>query len=135
VTVDTLTGATSYTLRRPLKPGRPLFWQVDATAATGATASSDVVGPLMVPPWAALTSFSAPGGLNTADPQPTFTWRSPAVSAPPGPFTYDFTVRRAGAAVAAVAGFSVAGFGATTFPPPRPLGGRAARSCATVGQP
>ena len=121
VTVDTLTGATSYTLRRPLKPGRPLFWQVDATAATGATASSEVVGPRVVPPWATLTSFSAPGGLNTADPQPTFTWRSPAVSAPPGPFTYDFTVRRAGAAFAAVAEFSVAGLSDTTFQLPRPL--------------
>jgi len=119
--VDTLTGASSYTLRRPLKPGRPLFWRVDATAATGATATSGAVGPLAVPPWATLTSFSAPGGLNTADPQPTFTWQSPTVSVPPGPLSYDLTVRRAGGAFAAVAEYSVAGLSNTVFQLPRPL--------------
>src|SRR5438309_1819046 len=119
--VDTLTTTTSYALRRPLKPGRPLFWRVDATAATGGTATSGAVGPLMVPPWANLTSFSAPGGLNTADPQPTFTWHSPAVSVPPGPLSYDLTVRRAGGEFAAVPEFSVAGLSDTAFQLPRPL--------------
>jgi len=119
--VDTLTTTTSYTLRRPLKPGRPLFWRVDATAATGGTATSGAVGPLVVPPWANLTSFSAPGGLNTADPQPTFTWHSPAVSVPPGPLSYDLTVRRAGGEFAAVPEFSVAGLSDTAFQLPRPL--------------
>jgi subtilisin family serine protease len=121
VVVDTLTTTTSYALRRPLKPGRPLFWRVDATAATGGTASSGAVGPLVVPLWATLTSFSAPGGLNTADPQPTFTWHSPAVSVPPGPLGYDLTVRRAGGEFAAVPEFSVAGLSDTVFQLPRPL--------------
>jgi len=119
--VDTLTGASSYALRRPLKPGRPLFWRVDATAATGATATSGAVGPLVVPPWATLTSFSVPGGLNTADPHPTFTWHSPAVSVPPGPLSYDLMVRRAGGAFAAFPEFSIAGLSDTVFQMPRPL--------------
>src|SRR5207244_13256587 len=55
--VDTLTTTTSYALRRPLKPGRPLFWRVDATAATGGPATSGAVGTPLVPPWAHLTSF------------------------------------------------------------------------------
>src|SRR5207245_368893 len=86
--VDTATDTAGYTLRRPLKPGRPLFWRVDASSAT-----TGVVGPLTVPSWAALTTLSAPGGVNTADDQPTFAWRSPAVAAPPGPFRYDLTGR------------------------------------------
>src|SRR2546425_4116153 len=87
--VDTATDTAGYALRRPLKPGRPLFWRVDASSAT-----TGVVGPITVPAWAALTTLSAPGGVNTADDQPTFAWRSPAVAAPPGPFRYDLTVRR-----------------------------------------
>src|SRR2546427_7564932 len=77
--VDTATDTAGYTLRRPLKPGRPLFWRVDASSAT-----TGVVGPLTVPSWAALTTLSAPGGVNTADDQPTFAWRSPAGAEPPG---------------------------------------------------
>src|SRR5204863_6379794 len=86
--VDTLTGASSYALRRPLKPGRPLFWRVDATAATGATAASGAVGPLAGPSWAMLTSVSAAGGSTTADPQPTSTRRWPAAGVPPGLLCY-----------------------------------------------
>jgi serine protease AprX len=119
--VDTVTTATSYGLRRPLKPGRPLFWQVDATAATGATATTGPVGPLAVPPWATLTSFSAPGGTNTADAQPTLTWESPAVSLPPGPLRYDLFVRRAAVQFANFPEVSVAGLSDTAFHLPRPL--------------
>ena len=119
--VDTLTAATSYGLRRPLKPGRPLFWQVDATAATGTGATTGVVGPIAVPPWATLTSFSAPGGVNTADAQPTLTWQSPAVSSPPGPLRYDLTVRRAALQFADAPAFSVAGLSDTVFQLPQPL--------------
>ncbi len=119
--VDTLTTATSYALRRALKPGRPLFWRVDATAATGVTATSGALGPIVVPPWATLTAFSTPAGVNTAEVQPVFTWQSPAVSAPPGPLRYDFTVRRAGAQFANSPEFTVAGLSDTVFQLPRPL--------------
>src|SRR2546425_8921018 len=63
--VDTATDTAGYALRRPLKPGRPLFWRVDASSAT-----TGVVGPITVPAWAALATLSAPGGVNTADDQP-----------------------------------------------------------------
>jgi hypothetical protein len=34
VVVDTVTDSAGYALRRPLKPGRPLYWRVDAAGAT-----------------------------------------------------------------------------------------------------
>ena len=119
--VDTALSATSYALRSPLKPGRPLFWRVDATAATGDTATTGLVGPLAVPPWATLTTLSAAGGVNTAEAQPTLAWRSPAVRAPPGPFRYDLTVRRAAARFADVPEVSVGGLSDTAYRVPRPL--------------
>ena len=118
--VDTVTAATSYSLRRPVKPG-VVFWRVDATAASGVTATTGVVGPLTAPPWAVLTTLSAPGGVNIADDQPTFAWRSPAVATPPGPFRYDLTVRRSAVQFANVPEFAVAGLTGTTYPAPQPL--------------
>jgi len=116
VVVDTVTDATGYALRRPLKPGRPLFWRVDAADATTGS-----VGPITVPAWVTLTTLSAPGGVNTAEDQPTFTWRSPAVAAPPGPFRYDLFVRRVAAQFANVPEVAVGGIGGTSFTAPRPL--------------
>jgi subtilisin family serine protease len=114
----TLTNVTTYALRIPLKPGPPLLWRVDATAATGDTASTGVIGPIAVPAWATLTALSDPAGATTDSVQPTFTWTSPAVAAPPGPFTYDLFVQRVSEPVA---DFGVAGLTATTFRIPEPL--------------
>src|SRR5207245_1974024 len=61
--VDTVTAATSYSLRRPVKPG-VVFWRVDATAASGVTATTGEVGPLTAPPWAVLTTLSPPRGAH-----------------------------------------------------------------------
>ncbi len=115
--VDTVTDTAGYALRRPLKPGQPLFWRVDAAAA----ATTGLVGPIAVPPWATLTTFSAPGGVNTADDRPTFSWRSPTVAAPPGPFRYDLFVRRAAAQFANMPEVAVGGLTDTTFQAPSPL--------------
>jgi len=90
----TLTNVATYALRIPLKPGRPLLWRIDATAATGDTASTGVIGPIAVPAWASLTALSDPAGATTDSVQPTFTWTSPAIAVPPGPFTYDLFVQR-----------------------------------------
>ncbi len=90
----TLTGVETYDLRIPLKPGAPLLWRVDATAATGDTASTGVIGPIGVPAWATLTSLTSPAGATTDSVQPTFTWTSPTIAAPPGPFSYDLFVQR-----------------------------------------
>ncbi|HEU5261705.1 MAG TPA: hypothetical protein VFU41_09825 [Gemmatimonadales bacterium] len=118
IVVDTVTDTAGYALQRPLKPGQPLFWHVDAPAA-GAT--TGLVGPIAVPPWATLTSLSTPGGVNTADAQPTLTWLSPAVSTPPGPFRYDVFVRRAAPQFADVPDVSVAGLRSMSYQIPSPL--------------
>ncbi len=114
----TLTDAQTYDLRRVLKPGAPLFWRVDAAAATGDTASTGRIGPLTVPPWATLTALNEAAGVVTDSVQPTFTWTSPVVAAPPGPFRYDLLVQRVSAAVPE---FVAAGLTGTSFRIPQPL--------------
>ena len=117
--VDTmLTAVETYQLRQPLKPGRPLFWRVDARAATGETATSGTVGPVVVPPWAVLTALSNPGGTLTFEAQPTLTWNPTSVASPPGPFTFDVFVRRVGAPFDV---FGVGGLTDTQFTIPTPL--------------
>ncbi len=119
IVVDTtLTDVTTYDLRRPLKPGAPLYWRVYATAVGGATATTARIGPLTVPAWATLTALADSAGSATSDPQPTFTWTSPAVASPPGPFTYDLRITRA---AAGTADFIAAGMPTTTYPLPQPL--------------
>lgn len=92
--VDTTVDVTQYPLRLPIKPGAPLFWRVDATSATGVTASSGTVGPIGVLPWARLTSLADTGGSATAETQPVFSWSPTPLASPPGPFKYDLFVRR-----------------------------------------
>jgi hypothetical protein len=114
----TLTDQSSVLLRGPVKPGLPLYWRVDARAATGATASSGLIGPVVVPPWAVLTSLSSRGGTTTFEVQPTLTWTPTPVASPPGPFEYDLFVRRVGDAFDIV---GVAGLSQTQFTVPTPL--------------
>jgi subtilisin family serine protease len=109
--IDTLLDVETLDLRRTLKPG-PVYWRVYATAATGETATTGTVGPIEAPPWATLTSLSNPAGVVTDSAQPTFTWTSPAVASPPGPFTYDLFVRRVRDTLPE---FSVSGLTATSF--------------------
>lgn len=114
----TLVDQTTLFLARPLKPGQPVFWRVDALSATGVSATTGVVGPIAVPPWARLLSLNNPGGTTTTDSQPTFVWAAPAIAAPPGPFHYDLFVFRPGQA------FPDQGYGGitdTTLRLPRPL--------------
>jgi hypothetical protein len=115
--VDTVLTVETFAVQRALKPPA-LFWQVDATAATGETATSGIIGPVAVPPWATLTALSNPAGSVSSTSQPTFTWTSPAVASPPGPFTYDLGVQRVSNGVYV---FGVAGVRDTTFTLPQPL--------------
>jgi len=114
----TLSNVETYDLRIALKPGKPLLWRVDATAATGDTASTGIVGPIAVPSWASLTALSSPAGAVTDSVQPTFTWTSPTIATPPGPFTYDLFVQRVSEPVP---DFGVAGLTGTSFRIPDPL--------------
>src|SRR2546426_9231288 len=115
--VDRLTTAETFATPQALKTGS-MFWRVDATAASGEMATSGVIGPIIVPSWAALTSLSNPAGMVIDTAQPTFTWKPAQVSAPPGPLTFDLEVQRV--ATGAI-DFTVANLTGTTFDLPQPL--------------
>src|SRR5207244_9468378 len=71
------------------------LWRVDATAASGETATTGRIGPVVVPAWATLTSLSNLAGLVIDTAQPTLTWRPVGVATAPGPLTFDLDVQRA----------------------------------------
>ena len=116
---DTTLTIEQYALRRPLKPGK-LYWRVDATSAPPAslTATTGVVGPIAVPAWAKLTTLDDSIGGSTADPLPTFTWTSPLIAAPPGPFQYDLFVLRTGQTIPV---FGIGGLTGTSYQITKPL--------------
>jgi hypothetical protein len=113
----TLSGVESFLLRRPLRPG-PVFWRVDARAASGETATTGVTGPIGVRPWVVLTTLSNAAGTTTFEAQPVLAWQPSGIVSPPGPFTYDVSVRRVGAAVDIV---RVTGLTQTQLTVPAPL--------------
>jgi hypothetical protein len=115
--VDTVLTTESFDPARALRPG-PLWWRVDARAATGDTGTTGPVGAVDVPPWATLLTLNAPGGVTTLDSQPLLLWTSPPIAVPPGPFTYDVFVQPVAPPGPAVAVF---GFTDTTIVVPRPL--------------
>src|SRR5205809_2806272 len=115
--IDTILTVETFDLGQPLKPGS-VFWQVDATAATGEKATTGIVGPIPVPPWATLLTLNNPAGSVTNSAAPTFTWSSPGVSSPPGPLTYDLAVQRVSTGLY---DFGVVGLRDTTFTLTQPL--------------
>jgi hypothetical protein len=115
--LDTTVTTETFDLRRALKPGT-FYWRVNATAATGETATTGNVGPLVVPPWATLLTLSNPAGTVTDTAQPTFRWKPVGVANPPGPFTYDLQVQRA---ETGLYDYGVGGIQDTFFTLPDPL--------------
>jgi hypothetical protein len=115
--VDRITTAETFAPSQAFKAGN-VFWRVDATAATGETATSGVIGPVTVPAWATLTSLSNPAGFVIDTAQPTFRWRAAQASAPFGPLTFDLDLQRVATGVTE---FNVANLTDTTFQLPRPL--------------
>ena len=91
--LDTLLTVETFDLLRPLKPGT-VYWQVNATAASGDTAATGIIGPVVVPPWVTLLTLSNPAGTVTDSAQPTFQWKPVNLAEPPGPFVYDLQVQR-----------------------------------------
>ena len=116
-TVDTTLTAETAAPARAFKSGS-IFWRVDATAASGETASTGRIGPIVVPAWATLTSLSNPAGMVIDTAQPRLTWRPAGVSTPPGPFIFDLDVQRV---ATGITDFNVANLTDTTFDLPRPL--------------
>ncbi len=115
--VDTTLTAETAAPARAFKSGS-IFWRVDATAASGETASTGRIGPVVVPAWATLTSLSNPAGMVIDTAQPRLTWRPAGVSRPPGPFTFDLDVQRV---ATGITDFNVANLTDTTFDLSRPL--------------
>ena len=115
-TVDTVLSVTQFVAASAFKPGPSLYWRVDATAGgTGTTATTGVVGPIKVPAWATLTTLSDSAGTTTDSTQPTFTWSSPTITSPPGPFRYDIEVFRVNQGFPI---YGAAGLVGTSFPLP-----------------
>ncbi|OLC73537.1 MAG: hypothetical protein AUH78_13420 [Gemmatimonadetes bacterium 13_1_40CM_4_69_8] len=115
--VDTTLTGEAAAPARAFKSGS-IFWRVDARAASGETASTGRIGPVVVPPWATLTALSNPAGMVIDTAQPRLTWRPAGVSTPPGPFTFDLDVQRV---ATGITDFNVANLTDTTFDLPRPL--------------
>src|SRR5216117_846973 len=91
--IDSTTTAETLVPSQAFKMGN-VFWRVDATARSGETATSGVIGPIIVPPWATLVTLSNPAGMVIDTAQPTFIWKPALVGAPPGPLRYDLLVQR-----------------------------------------
>ena len=119
--LDTTLLATGVTLRQAERPGTRLFWRViGSNSDVGASESTAVRGPDVVPPWVRLVSLASPAGHSIRDSQPAFTWQPAQIAAPAGPFRYDVDVYPASRGPAeAVA--SARGLADTTFTPPLAL--------------
>lgn len=115
--LDTTLTGTTVVMPRALRPLATMFFRIIATGADSASltlASAQFVSP----PWTKLETLGGPGNANIRATQPTFTWSSPAVTAPAGPFTYDVRVVRAGNGAVEL---DVRDLTTTTLVPPRPL--------------
>ena len=120
VIFDTTVVGPSVRLPGALHPGTRVYWQASARSALGASESTPLIGPLAAPPWATLVSLNAPGGQSIRDSLPLLIWQSPAVSTPPGPFTYDVTIYPSSQGPQSPV-VSVRGLTDTTFRPSTPL--------------
>jgi subtilisin family serine protease len=117
IVIDTTTDPP-FTLPRALPAGSRVFWSVTATGSTGGVGFTPVQAGLTVPQWVRLLTFDDPVGVATNDTQPEFAWAPADVASPPGPFTYDLTVRRASTGEII---FRINGLSTTTFRVPAPL--------------
>jgi len=120
IILDTTVTASAATLTRALQPATRLYWRLTARSPLGASEAVHRVGPLTAPPWVTLLTLNAPSGQSIRDSLPLLVWRSPAVAAPPGPFTYDVSIYPSsqGPQSAVV---SARGLTDTTFRPGTPL--------------
>jgi len=116
VLLDTTLSGTSVASDSAVKPAT-LFWRVDATGANGVTGSTGRRA-TRAPVWATLLTLSDSAGSSTNDNHPTFRWRSPAVTVPPGPLNYDLAVTRAGVPIPE---FTADGITDTAFTIPQAL--------------
>ena len=120
VALDTTVTTSAVTMLPPAAAGTRFYWRATARSALGATETTLLFGPLVVPAWATLLTLNAPGGQSIRDSLPLFVWRSPTAASPPGPFTYDLTVYPASGGPQLYV-LAVRGLRDTTYRPTTPL--------------
>lgn len=80
--------------------------------------ASPIQGPFTESPWTTLLTLDDPAGTFVRDLRPVFSWTSPVVPQPPGPFTYDVTITRDDIGQIEL---ETRDLTATTYTPPRDL--------------
>ena len=91
VTADT----AAIALTRPLPSGATVFVRASAQSSGGELVFSPPAE-RVVPIWLTLISPNDLNGTTLETQRPRFTWRSPGISAPPGPWVYDLQIRNVG---------------------------------------
>ncbi len=89
---DSVVGTFARRLQAPLPSRTSLFWRVEAVSSQGIRRSSQVEGPVNVPPWLRLDVLNDPSGTEVADPQPEFRWTAVELLGPAGPFMFELQV-------------------------------------------
>lgn len=92
--LDTTLQGTQATVRQPQRPGTRLRFTLRATGADTATLTLAPATQYIVPAWADLLTLDDPAGTTVRDARPKLLWSAPAVSSPPGPFTFDVEIFR-----------------------------------------
>jgi hypothetical protein len=88
VTADT----AAIALTRPLPSGATVFVRASAQSSGGELVFSPPAQ-RVVPVWLTLISPNDLNGSTLETQRPRFIWRSPMISAPPGPWVYDLQIR------------------------------------------
>jgi hypothetical protein len=88
--------AVSFTPGRALAEGRRIWWRASVIDPSGASRTSAIGGPRVVPFWVTRVAPTGPSGVVVRTRRPRFIWRSPAVGEPPGPWEYSLEITNAG---------------------------------------
>jgi subtilisin family serine protease len=118
LSLDTTLSDTEVQLDSALAPGQRLRFELEATSADSTTLLVRPQADYVVPEWATLLTFNDQAGITIRERRPTFSWTSPEVISPPGPFTYDLAVLRVDNGLAAD---QVRGLTETQYTPARDL--------------
>lgn len=118
VFLDTTTTNTDLTVTQPQRPGSQIAVDIEATAANTAAVTLGEVAPFTTPAWVELVDFNTPSEATTRERRPTFRWKSPNVTTPPGPFTYRVEIIRTRTGTVEIADSNLT---AMSFTPPRDL--------------
>ncbi len=119
ILTDTVSNAASITIRRPLKAATQLYWRVIAAGPGGITRRTVVSGPLVMPHWVTLNTFSQNGRAVSDTARPMLRWNPLGVSPAVGPMMFDVQVLDATGNV--VTGESVTNISGDSVRVPLPL--------------